>query len=435
MLLLALLLLAQPAPDSLDTAAPDSTAAAGDSAADVIYYGGKRAIFLARTEEVVLLDSAWVRYRDMSVYSDSIHYDVRKRLLGAHRAVDFHTASERIAGAQLFYNVDTRRGLIRSARTQVENGFFVAAEAWLVKERVLNARRAAYTTCDREHPHYAFYGPRVKLLMDDVAIAEPVVLRIGRVPVLAAPFWLVPVASKRKSGLMAFKVGNSTDQGYYAKDVSYYWVINDYSDATFYLDIMTRKGIQLRGEGVYIVKPFARGSVQGSYIREWDTRRLRYGFNAAHSSRFFFDTELDAQADFLSDTSYAPDYGEEPLTWLKQDLLSYASLSRRFRGVGRASARVESRSDLIRHTRDLHLPVASFAFSPLRLGGDWDATPSLSFSRRLSSADSAGIDTARTERRSGSAGFGLTGPDWGLGRLQLSDAAGYGEVLRWRREG
>lgn len=426
-MLLLLLLLIQ-TPDS-----PDTAASAADSTADIIFYGGKRAIFLARTEEVVLLESAWVRYRDMSVYSDSIHYDIKERLLTAHGAVRFSTASQEIRGTLLAYNVDTRRGFMRLARTAVENGFFAAKEAWLVKERVLNARQATYTTCELEHPHYAFYGPQVKLLMDDIAVTQPVVLRIGRVPVLAAPFWLVPVASKRKSGLMPFKVGNATDQGYYAKNIAYYWVINDYADATFYLDFMTRKGLQFRSEAVYIVDPFARGSIQGSYIREWDTRRIRYGCNAAHSSRFLFDSQLDAQADFISDSSYAPDYGEEPLTWLKQDLYSYAALTRQFWRLGRASARVESRQDLVRHIRELSLPIAGLTLSPLRLSSAWDITPSLSFSRRLRAADSSGVDTLRAERHLGSATIGVSGPEWHLGRLHLSDAVSFGQERRWYR--
>lgn len=426
MLVLVLLLAQPPYP-------ADTVSSSADSVADIIFYGGKRAVFLAKTEEVVLLDSAWVRYRDMSVYSDSIHYDISKRLLTAHGTVRFSTASQEIHGTGLAYNVDTRRGFMRFAITAVENGFFAAEEAWLVKERVLNARRATYTTCELRHPHYAFYGPQVKLLMDDIAVTQPVVLTVGRVPVLAAPFWLVPVASKRKSGLMPFKVGSATDQGYYAKNISYYWVINDYADATFYLDLMTRKGLQFRSEAVYIVNPLARGSVQGSYIREWDTRRIRYGFNAAHSSRFFFDSRLDMQADFISDSSYAPDYGEEPLTWLKQDLYSYASISRQFRGLGRASARLESRQDLIRHVREISLPAASLTFSPLRLAGAWDIVPSLSFNRRLRSADSAGVDTLRAERRSGSATIGANGPEWRLGQLRLSDAISFGQERRWYR--
>ena len=42
---------------------------------------------------------------------------------------------------------------------------------------MLDARRACFTTCDRDPPHYVFYGPRVKLFMDDVAIAEPMVIK------------------------------------------------------------------------------------------------------------------------------------------------------------------------------------------------------------------------------------------------------------------
>ncbi len=411
----------------------DATSPPRDTTADIIFYSGKRAVFLARTEEVVLLESAWVRYRDMSVYSDSIHYDIKKRLLTAHGTVRFSTASQEIRGTLLAYNVDTRRGFMRLARTAVENGFFAAEEAWLVRERVLNARRATYTTCELEHPHYVFYGPRLKLLMDDIAVAQPVVLTVGKVPVLAAPFWLVPVASKRKSGLMPFKVGNATDQGYYAKNISYYWVINDYADATFYLDFMTRKGLQFRSEAVYVVNPFARGSIQGSYIREWDTRRIRYGFNAAHSSRFLFNSRLDAQADFISDSSYAPDYGEEPLTWLKQDLYSYGSLSRQFERLGRASARLESRNDLVRRIRELSLPSASLALSPMRLGSAWDITSTISYNRRVRSADSSRIDTLRTERQLGSITIGINGPEWRLGQLQLTDALSLGQERRWYR--
>ena len=229
MLLLALLLIAQPA----DTTAADS------SRRDIVYYGGKRVIFFAKTEEVVLLDSAWVRYRDMSVYSDSIHYDVKRHQLSAHADVLFTSGSENITGNLLIYDVDSRKGMMRTAYTKVENGFFRANEAWLVRERVMDARGGSFTTCDRDRPHYVFYGPRVKLLMDDVAITEPVLFKLFNTPVLAAPFWMVPVASKRRSGLMPFKIGNSSTEGLYSKNLAYYWVINDYSDMTFYADVMT----------------------------------------------------------------------------------------------------------------------------------------------------------------------------------------------------
>ncbi|MEO0082707.1 MAG: putative LPS assembly protein LptD, partial [candidate division WOR-3 bacterium] len=197
---------------------------------DTVFYGAQLVRFLARTEEVVLLDSAWVRYRDMTVYSDSIHYDTKLHRLTALGDVLFTSGDQNITGNLLQYDIDTRKGMMRTAWTEVENGFFWAEEVWLVRERVLNARQGHYTTCDHAPPHYSFPGPRTKLYMDDIAIAQPVVFRLFGAPILAAPFWLVPVASKRKSGIMPFKVGNAKGQGWYAKNLAYYWVVNDYSD-------------------------------------------------------------------------------------------------------------------------------------------------------------------------------------------------------------
>ena len=410
MLLLALLLVAQPA----DTTVADSTGR------DIVYYGCRHLIFFNKTEEVLLLDSAWVRYRDMSVHSDSIHYDVREHVLSAYKDVLFTSGSENITGDLLKYNIDSRKGMMRTAYTSVENGFFRANEVWLVRERVLNGRGGAYTTCDREHPHYAFYGPRVKLLMDDVAIAEPVVFKLHKTPLLVAPFWIVPVASKRKSGLMSFKVGNSSTEGFYSKNIAYYWVINDYSDMTFYADVMTKRGIQGRGEAVYVVTPFARGNINGSYIREWDTQRRRYSVSATHrSDRFLFDSEFDGKLDLVSDVSYIPDYSEEQLEWLKPDLFSYGQIYRNLRHVGSLTLLAQQKTEFASHRRWADLPSVRLSITQRPLLAGWNLSPSASFLHhtedRLDSTNST--DTAQTRDLKGDAAVGISSPSYDLGKL------------------
>lgn len=420
-----LLLLALTARPEYDTATDPDTAAR-----EIIYYGGRRVTFFARTEEVVLLDSAWVRYRDMSVRCDSIHYDIRAKTLSAFGEVDFRTATEQIHGELLRYNVDTRRGMMRSARTEVENGFFAAEEVWLVREKVLNARRGSYTTCDLPHPHYSFYGPRVKLLMDDIVIARPVLLRFGNVPVLAAPFWFVPAASRRKSGLMAFKTGYSNDLGYYAQNIAYYWVLNDYSDLTATLDVMTRRGVQFRGEGIYVVLPFARGSLQGAYINEnWKEPggKMRYSLNTAHSAQLTTNTELNVNAELLSDTGYVPDYAEDRLDWLKQEVSSYVSLSHRFRDIGRAAARVEQHKYFVRHYEYWYLPGISMNFNTRTLPGGWDVTPSVNLARTFDRADSSGTDTASSTKLAPSGYISVESPDFGVTRLTFTEALSYAD--------
>ena len=413
MLLLALLLIAQPT----DTTAADS------SRRDIVYYGGKRVIFFAKTEEVVLLDSAWVRYRDMSVYSDSIHYDVKRHQLSAHADVLFTSGSENITGNLLIYDVDSRKGMMRTAYTKVENGFFRANEAWLVRERVMDARGGSFTTCDRDRPHYVFYGPRVKLLMDDVAITQPVLFKLFNTPVLAAPFWMVPVASKRKSGLMPFKIGNSSTEGFYSKNLAYYWVINDYSDMTFYGDVMTKRGLQGRAEAVYLVEPYALGNVNASYIREWDTQRQRYSVNAVHESgRFLFDSELKGQLDLMSDATYVSDYSEEQLEWLKPDVFSYGQISKSLRRVGSVSVLAQQKTEFANHRRWADLPSVRLSVSQRPLFAGWNLSPSASFLHHTQAwLDSANARiTAEQRDIEGRASMGLSGPAYMLGPLGVA---------------
>jgi len=423
--LLALALAAQitPGPDSLPSdssstgltlpASPDPDSSAGDT----VYYGGKRVTFYAKKEEVVLLDSAWVRYGDMTVYSDSIRYDTRIHRLAAYGDVLFTSADQNITGDLLQYDVDTRKGMMRTARTELPEGFFVAEEVWLVDEKALNARRGHYTTCEYDRPHYDFYGPRVKLLMDDVAITRPVVFRLFRFPILAAPFWLVPVASERKSGLLPFSVGNSSLQGWYAKNIAYYWVINDYADATFSLDVMTRKGIQPSFEGIYKVLPFADGGVDASYVQEWDSGRERYSLSGEHESeRFFLGTRFDAKADFVSDASYTGEYAEDDIQWLKRETRSHAQIRREIGRIGSFSAVASRDEDFQRHVNDMTLPSVSLALRSWKLPLHWTASPRLSFVNLVETrTDSVGQDTADTRQLRGRASLGLGSPEYSLG--------------------
>jgi hypothetical protein len=409
-LLFALLLVAQP----VDTTPADT------ATRDIIYYGGKTAIFSNQKQEVVLLDSAWVRYHDMSVHSDSIHYDIKRHLLSAFKDVLFTSGSENITGRLLVYDVDSHKGMMRTAYTQVENGFFRADEVWLVRERVLNARGASYTTCDRDHPHYVFYGPRTKLLMDDVAIAEPMVFKLFNTPILAVPFWMVPVASKRKSGLMPFKIGNSSTEGFYSKNIAYYWVINDYSDMTFYGDVMTKRGLQGRVEGVYVVTPFAQGNINGSYINEWDTQRRRYSVSATHrSDRFLFDSQLDGKLDLASDATYIPDYSEDQLEWLKPDLFSYGQITKSLRRVGSVTVLAQQKTEFSNHTRWADLPSVRLSVTQRPLFGGWNLSPSASFLHQtrqyLDSTNST--DTAQTRALTGNAAVGISSPACKIGPL------------------
>lgn len=395
--LLALLLLGQ------DTVAPSLPVkpAANESAAtrkpatsstpvpaesvEVIYYGGKRVIYNADQAKVYLMDSAWVRYQDMKLNSDSIVYDIdQHRLNSFHRSV-FRTAQDSVVGTELHYDVDIRKGYMTLAATEVGQGFFSGRDLWLVKQKTLDVDNGAYTTCDLPHPHYRFWGKEVRVYLEDMVVAEPLVLELrapwnnrSYVPIVAAPFWFFPISQKRKSGFLPFKVGYDNAEGFYGKNIAWYWAINDYSDATFAADVMSRKGIMPSFEGNYAVGPFASGLVTGSYISEADTKNRRYTISAHHNSMFLFGTKLDATADFESDTSFVADYSENQVQWLKKELDSYASLGRSFKGVGSMNLTARRYTDLQNHRTDINFPSFGASFVGIPLFKGWNLTSSVS---------------------------------------------------------
>ncbi|MCX8014535.1 MAG: putative LPS assembly protein LptD, partial [candidate division WOR-3 bacterium] len=261
-------------------------------------------------------------------------------------------------------------------------------ELWLIKEKTLQVVDGRYTTCDHNPPHYYFSGKKSKVLLDNTAITQGVVMKIFELPCGVAPFWFFPISKHRKSGLLPFKFGRSALEGRYLKGVSYYWVINDYADMTFMLDIMEKKGFQPKLEAIYIVNPYARGQVLASYIREIDTKKQRYSINAQHRSKFFLNSNLESYIDYQSDQSYLPDYAENKAQWLKKEIYSQLSINKEVKKIGKIGILTDIRSDFKKKVTDQRLPSITVNFYRLPLLANWSVTPQLSFANSKRHYDS-----------------------------------------------
>jgi hypothetical protein len=143
--------------------------------------------------------------------------------------------------------------------------------------------------------------------------------QVKNVPILYSPYLSFPVKSQRQSGFLFPRIGFSDTAGAQV-NLAYFWAIARNMDATFYLDLATRKGI---GEGVeyrYIRKNESYGGLNGYHIREGEEYRQKYtdkldrkpdrwqaNFNHDEyfDPSFFSKTRLRA----FSDRQYFVDYG------------------------------------------------------------------------------------------------------------------------------
>ncbi|MEO0131957.1 MAG: putative LPS assembly protein LptD [candidate division WOR-3 bacterium] len=404
-----------------------------DSAYKIVNYKAKTIIYYPCDEKVILLDSAIVNYGELTVSADSIEYEISKKKLRAYKNVRFTTATDIIYGQALFYNVATKKGHMVNAETKLENGIVRGKNVWLVKAKTLHIRDGYYTTCDHEPPHYYFYSPKSKVLVDNTAFAQPVVLKIFGIPCAMAPFWFFPVSRQRKSGLLPFKFGQSKSEGRYAKGVAYYLVLNDYSDITFSCDILEKKGIQPKIELIYLVTPLASGQMFLSYIRELDSKRERYSINAKHRSIFLLNSELNSYIDFQSDENYLPDYPENRAQWLKKELYSQITLTREIKKIGRFSLRGERKDDFRNRSTNWKLPSFSFNFYRLPLTRTWNLSPGIGY---LRTKNTSYLNSFKRiyQTNTWTVRFNLANPHTFLGNFELPINFSFGRVSDYYKD-
>lgn len=323
---------------------------------DIIRYQANSITYDLEKSVIILKDSSVITYKDIRLTSDSAHYYIETNHLEAFGECDLRQMNDSIKGNFLKYNIENRKALMTNGKTQIDNGFLAGEEIYWIDEKTVNSYQGKYTTCNDSPPHYYFYSPKMKVYLGDMVIARPIYLYIQDIPVLGAPFWFVPISSRRKSGLLPFRIGNSSTFGKYIRDFAYYLVISDYADITFQFDALERKGIMPHIEGIWDYAPFSKGRAYASYIRDTETEQIRYSVEARNmSDLFLLGSSLNFDIKYVSDNSYRQDYAETTAIWLEKEITSQATLTRTIAGY-KNTISFERRQDFTDSTISLKLP-------------------------------------------------------------------------------
>ncbi len=336
---------------------------------------------------VILYDSAYVKTSEgVELWADTVKYWRYGDIVEASGGFVLKTPETRITGWYLKYNLKRHTGIATKSRTYVEKGWIVGDTVYKVSENSVYVEDGYFTTCEREKPHYRFSSKTMRVLKGDLAVVRPVVLYIRDLPVLYAPFWFMPVGKERSSGFLPPSVGSSSRDGLYIRNLSFYLVVNNYQDITVFADVIQKRGVRFGADYRYNVYKLLNGGFSGTYaydILEGGNVR-RWSLKGDHSQRLLgFD--LNAHADFVSDSRYFQDYAEIPDKWVQSELVSYLTLRRTFR-YGLFALNLYNRYDPLRGTTRRTLPQFSFSATPLNLIG---LSLSNSFSFRRDVVDSA----------------------------------------------
>ena len=239
--------------------------------------------------ETVIEGNAELRRGATSMRADRIEYYQPDDQIKSTGNVRINNAGNRFEGPELQLKIDRFEGFFITPRYQfLQNGGNGQAERVdFIDDRHFTARRATYTTCERNDeaswkPAWQLTAARVDFDLDrEVGVATGAVVRFKDVPILAFPKVSFPLSDKRKSGFLPPTLGLGSLNGFEIRQ-PYYFDIAPNRDATLSPAIMTKRGVDLAGEFRYL-DPAYRGQVSANILPGDKLRdRDRWSYSLQH---------------------------------------------------------------------------------------------------------------------------------------------------------
>ncbi|MGH8015389.1 MAG: putative LPS assembly protein LptD, partial [Candidatus Zixiibacteriota bacterium] len=276
-----------------------------------------------------------------------------------------------IFGDYMLYSIDTKKGRIFQSKTNFDESYYYGEKLYREKSDIFYIEDGRYSSCNASEPHFHFYSNNLKLMENNKLIARPVVFYLGRIPLFALPFYILPLEKGRHSGMLPFTFGNFQQGDRYVKNVGYYWAASDFWDWQGSLDYIERqRTISINSRVNFAKRYVLNGYVTGSYTRATsfdpvsatENKSTRWISGAAYNHTVSPSFSVRGYADFRSDATYFDDYSINREDRLNREAKSQVSFSKKFGGGLALSGLVSHNENFDQGRRSDQLPSLSASF-------------------------------------------------------------------------
>lgn len=256
-----------------------------------------------------------------------------------------------IEGDELTVNIKKDTALI------VNGSLYVAESTVTIDGSVLKKtgkttytiKDAKFTSCKCEKdetPAWHFSSGSAKAKSDGYLLAWNTFLKIKDFPVLYSPVLVAPVGGGRKTGFLMPVLGSSSKQGNVI-DNTFFWAISDSSDASFFFDSKSKRGIGKGAEYRYFRTADSYGELYLYHFREKDLDRVResrrdennmdrplsahdgrWQMKFKHNEKLPYGFKLMADINVVSDDEYFLDFSKLSKEKSLESLESRVSISK-----------------------------------------------------------------------------------------------------------
>jgi LPS-assembly protein len=269
---------------------------------------------------------------DKQLTADFIRFDHKTMHAYARGKVVLTVGQDILSGSSMEMDLDKQVGSIENAYLFLkENNFHITAhKIEKTGENTYRIDEATLTTCDGDKPDWKITGKDIKIKEDGSGTAKHATLRVRNMPVLYSPYFYYPANRDRQSGFLMPEYASSDRKGE-EYNQPFFWAISDSTDATFYADYMTKRGLKLGAEYRYILSERSQGTLMldGFHDRKIDdgigdssdkygyeddpvdvlrTNENRFWLRASHHQQLPYDIFAKLDLDIVKDQDYLREF-------------------------------------------------------------------------------------------------------------------------------
>jgi LPS-assembly protein len=276
----------------------------------------------------------------LRLFADEAIYNQTDNSLDASGHIYLHKESgEAVVSPQLRYQIDTQSGVAEDAQFELAgNTARGSAKSIHFEGRdVLTLESLRYTPCPPGQDDWFLKAADLTLdKASETGTAHNAVIEFMQVPIFYSPYLSFPLSDARKSGVLAPRIGQTTNTGFFVA-VPYYFDIAPNYDDTLTARAMSKRGLQAVNEFRYLGSSYS-GKLDLEFLpndRETNTDREAVYFRHSQGLSPLWNTSADIA--WVSDQTYLTDLGTGPtqssITALPSNLrLDYGGRIWRFTG-------------------------------------------------------------------------------------------------------
>jgi LPS-assembly protein len=351
--------------------------------APIDYNASDSGVLIVDTREFLLYGKAKTNYQDLKIEAATIRYNQQSKMVKAYGSTDssgkldskpvFMQGEMKSISDTISFNMETGKGLTKNTFFQEGEIFVNAISLKKMNDSVVYAKKARFTTCNLDTPHFAFRTGRMKIINNKLGISGPTFPEFEGVPMpIGIPFGIFPLNRGRHSGILAPAFTASEDFGLGLEGLGYYKVINDYLDFTTRANIYSYGGWNVNLNSKYIKRYAFTG---GFNLTLQNTKSLnRFGgtgdeFNQSKSFMLNWSHSRDNRARPGTSFSANVNFGSSrfnrlllnnPMQNFQNQLSSSISYSKDWRGKYNLSVNANHNQNNNLRLVNLQLPTLNF---------------------------------------------------------------------------